>query len=645
MKKLNIFLLLFSISSLNFAENLAVKLDESVISGDGFYTSLKDTTKTIYTITASEISEKNIQSLPEALSNIPGVRIAEGFDGNGIIDIRGQGKQFNRNIAIIVDGVKMNPVDWGNVNLYTIPVDSIEKIEIIPSNASVIYGDNTVGGAINIVTKNQKNKNLLKLGAYTESHRGAKGNVEFSTTVNNTTFFGNYLNKKSNGYRENSFNRTENIQLGLNTSFNKNHSFLFKYGYNNTYKRLPDSLSLKQKNENRRSSAKPKEWFLNETNRFLAAYTYKKENLELIEQLSFQKVRADGNTNFKIKDIEQLDNTFKFKYLNEKNKFVAGIDYSLGKSKFPSNKIKRTDTKEAVGLFFSNTYSLTENLDIQAGFRHQRTSYKYSDNFRTSKIQNNKYTNNVFNIGAKYSYSDTGSTYLTFGKDFRTPLTREMVSSNGWYENIKPQEAYSVELGLRDFYKDTLISSSIFYSQTKDEIYFSSSRPNDPTFKDSGVNTNYDGKSEKFAYELFLERNLMDNLKISGTYSFLYTKFKTGILKGKHIPGTSKNKLTLGLNYKVNEKLNLNLFTTYYSSSYAWSDDKNNKTKVRPYSTVDLSINYQVNDDFKIYTGVKNLTNTKYYERVEDSSTKSNSRKYYPANERNYFVGFEYRVF
>lgn len=643
MKKTAVLFFCLSLAALASTEDLSVKLEETVISGEGFYNTVRNTPKTIYTVTAEEIAENGAQSLPEALNMVPGVKIAEGYDGNGIIDIRGQGKQFNRNIAIIVDGVRMNPVDWGNVDLYSIPVETIEKIEIIPSNASVVYGDNSVGGVINITTKNNQKENKLIFGGMAESYKGAKGTIDFNSIIGNTTIFGNYLSKKSDGYRENSRSKYENIQFGLKSQLNENNSVLFKYSYNNSYKRLPGALSQTQYDQDREQAAKLTEWMFSESNRFLGAYTYTNGNLEILEQLSYQETRAEGDSSYKVKDLKQLDNNLRLKYIYGNNKIITGIDYSYGKADIPKGTITRSDEKEAIGIFVSDTYSVTDKLDFQGGIRYQETEYTYSKNFKTSYIKDNKYSNTVFNVGANYKYSDTGSTYLTFGKDFRTALSREMVSSNGWYEDIKPQESYSIELGIRDYYKDTYITSSIFYSLTKDEIYFSSRKPSDPDFKDSGVNTNYDGKSEKFGYELFLEKIVTEKLRLNGTYSFLYSKFKTGEFKDKYIPGVSKNKIALGAHYKITDDLNLNIIGTYYGSAYAWADDHNTKPKVDPYITVDLNTSYQINDSFKIYGGIKNIGNEQYNERIEHNST-SSDRKYYPAMERRYFIGFEYRA-
>ncbi len=653
MKKKLMILAILSISASVFAmkdEVPTVKLKEVIISGEGFQNTLQNTAKTVYTVTAKEIQENGYQSLPEALSMIPGVKIAEGADGNGIVDVRGQGEKYNRNTSIIVDGVKMNPVDWGSVNLYTIPIDTIERIEVIPQNASVLFGDNTVGGVINIITKNAEKNNYLSFGAMLGSYNTHKETIAFNTKIGNTTIFGNYLDNRTDGYRKNSKMDSQNLQLGLKTQINKNNSILLKYTHNDTDKKLPGSLNKEQYKKDRRDSFKNNEWKTSMSNRYMLKYAYEKENFSITDELSYQKTRERGNSKYKIKDLAQLDNSLKLKYIYGNNKIITGIDYSYGKATFP-RKIVRTDKKKSLAIFLTDTYSVNDKLDLNAGLRLQRTKYEYSKNFivnpsgKVGGVENNRYTNFAFNLGGKYKYSDTGSVYLTAGRDFRTALTRELVSTNGYHDKIKPQEQYSAELGLRDYIKDFYIQSSIYYTQTNNRIYY---KVMDKNFKnkygDGGYNTNYDGKTRKFGYELLVEKDLLDNLKLSGTYSYINNKFKTGVSAGKYVPGISKHKFSFGIKYSPTEKLNTNLIGNYYGSSYAWGDEENNRKKVSGYLTLDMNVNYKINEHFKLYGGIKNLTNTKYCEKIQRRSS-STSESYYPAMERRYFAGFECKIF
>ena len=69
------------------------------------------------------------------------------------VDMRGFGDTASRNILILVNDRKVNPVDMSGADLLQVSLDSVERIEIIRGAGSVLYGDNAVGGVINVITK------------------------------------------------------------------------------------------------------------------------------------------------------------------------------------------------------------------------------------------------------------------------------------------------------------------------------------------------------------------------------------------------------------------------------------------------------------------------------------------------------------
>ena len=634
MKK-NILLEFCLFSSLILAvENNNIKLETTTISVEGFEQTLQNTPKTIYIVTKEEISKSNAQTIPEILKMIPGVKTGEGEDGSGIIDIRGQGKQYDRNTAILIDGVKMNPIEMTKFDFSSISVDSIERIEVIPGNASVLYGDNTVGGAINILTKNGDFLDYANLRGEVSSYNTVKRGADFSTSLSNLNIFGRYDKKSSDGYRDNQRYDVENIELGTKYKLNENSDFLVKYNYLNGYKRNPGKLTESQLDEDRTQASTPSDWTKNESNRFTGVYRYFTDNFEILNLSSYYRNHYYSNSStFNGKLTEDFANNFKVKYLSGKNKVVFGIDYFKGETKL---KHKKTwAKKDGYGVFLIDTYNLTQKLSIQSGYRRQETEFTYS-----VPSKKKDFSIDVYELSLNYKYSEMGSVYLSLGKDFRTPLTKEILASNGYLnKDIKPQEGYNIEIGGSDYINDTFITSALFYKQIKDEIYLDVS---DKSGGSWGTNTNYDGKTEKFGYELMVEKNITEKLSLSGSYSYLYPKFISGEYEGKEIPGVSKNKFGIQLNYALKNNLNLNTIYNYYGSSYALSDEYNKETKVDSYITLDLNVNYKPIESLNLYFGIKNLTNEKYNERVQEVK---GVRSYYPAMGRRYYAGFQYKLY
>jgi len=110
-------------------------------------------------ITAQEIAHSPAQTLQEIIAQAPGVQLTSLFGGiNGVktsVDLRGFGAFATSNTLVLINGRRLNDIDIAGVDFSTIPRDSIERIEIIRGNSgAVLYGDNAIGGVINIVLKN-----------------------------------------------------------------------------------------------------------------------------------------------------------------------------------------------------------------------------------------------------------------------------------------------------------------------------------------------------------------------------------------------------------------------------------------------------------------------------------------------------------
>ena len=97
--------------------------------------------------------------MQEIIAQTPGVQLTSLFGGvNGAktsVDLRGFGAFATSNTLVLINGRRLNDVDMAGVDFSTIPRDSIERIEITRGNSgAVLYGDNAIGGVINIVLKN-----------------------------------------------------------------------------------------------------------------------------------------------------------------------------------------------------------------------------------------------------------------------------------------------------------------------------------------------------------------------------------------------------------------------------------------------------------------------------------------------------------
>jgi len=139
----------------------------------------------IETIEKSQIERMQANTLSEVIENISGVVVQKSgtVGGTHQVSIRGSSP---KHVLILLDGQKINPSGSGVADLNTVPLEMVEKIEILKGGQSAIYGADALGGVINIITLPQKRDepSRLTLG----NHWGKWKTEIFSSSFSNTFF-------------------------------------------------------------------------------------------------------------------------------------------------------------------------------------------------------------------------------------------------------------------------------------------------------------------------------------------------------------------------------------------------------------------------------------------------------------------------
>lgn len=125
----------------------------------GFESRLDELNRNVYIIDKDTIEQKGFKSTEEIFSYIPFItRNSIGLGSN--LDLRGQGSSANVNVQVLLNGINLNMLDssHGVTPINTIAPSDIERIEVLPGGGSVMYGNGTRGGVINIITKRRYEK-------------------------------------------------------------------------------------------------------------------------------------------------------------------------------------------------------------------------------------------------------------------------------------------------------------------------------------------------------------------------------------------------------------------------------------------------------------------------------------------------------
>ena len=132
-------------------------------------------------ITADDIRRSGATSLPEVLRISPGVEVARIDTSHYSIGIRGFGEQFSKSVLVLVDGRNLYTQLFAGTYwpAHDIPLEDIERIEIIRGPGGTIWGGNAVNGVINVITKPAGDTRGLLASATTGSSDHGLGTVRF----------------------------------------------------------------------------------------------------------------------------------------------------------------------------------------------------------------------------------------------------------------------------------------------------------------------------------------------------------------------------------------------------------------------------------------------------------------------------------
>ncbi len=146
------------------AEATVYNLGELIITGD--QSGVKDVAIT-NDITAEEIKAVNARTVAEVLQYVPGIAVTTGIKNQPYISLHGLSSS---KVLILIDGIPYYETNYGKLDLNKIPASVVSKIEVIKGAASVLYGANTEGGVVNIITRQGAEKPWAELNLALGEH-------------------------------------------------------------------------------------------------------------------------------------------------------------------------------------------------------------------------------------------------------------------------------------------------------------------------------------------------------------------------------------------------------------------------------------------------------------------------------------------
>ncbi len=193
-------------------------LDTIIISSTRIDLPFKENSRTIDIISSEDIKNSATNNIADLLQQVAGVDIRRRGTAGSQADVYIRGGSFDQTL-LLIDGIKMDDAQTGHHTMNAaLPIEVIERIEIIKGPAARIFGQNAFTGAINIVTKKQL-KNSVSTSLETGSFGQLNGSVTVGSELENSSHIIHVGKLTSEGYRNNS--DYDNSNYFIKSVFNK----------------------------------------------------------------------------------------------------------------------------------------------------------------------------------------------------------------------------------------------------------------------------------------------------------------------------------------------------------------------------------------------------------------------------------------
>ena len=590
-----IFLLFFSLITTQkiFPQNSdTVKtyvLDEAVVTGTRFKLSQGKLPMSISIINLSYIEGLDkLNVLPLLNNSVPGLFVNNrnilgygvGSLSTGQISIRGIGESPNSSVLILVDGQPQFMGIFGHPINDSYLKTNIERVEVIRGPASLLYGSNAFGGAINFITRSSVNEgwylnSSLAYGSYNTSI--ASGSAGYKN--DNFNIIASISDTKTDGHREDADDsfKSSSVYSKISYSINQNYNLGFDGNITDSKFYEPGPETSPQRNQ----------FYKYLRGRGALSFTNDFKTTEGAVKIFYNY----GNHSFydgwhSHDDMRGLTAYQSIKFYDE-NILTAGFDYKNygGKGKNDNtppfdavglNKDLSIDETAAYGIL---QLTFIKNLYLSSGLR-----------FTNNSVYGNDYTPQ---FGFSYRFDDETVIKGNAGKAFRGPTIADLFLFPVSNESLEPERLWSYEVGISRLFIDHLIRSelTLFYLGAENIIQTvpvgqGMQKVNSGSFNNKGI-------------ELMISMLKQHSLSAQLNYSYIHTSVK--------LPYAPEHKINLHLAY------DFNIFTIASDIQRIYNLYTSGDLTKQNYTLLSLSVDAGITNWLTLFVKGDNLTDKKYY--------------------------------
>jgi len=591
-------------------------LEEVIVTANKVEQKQNSTGKVVTVINAANLQANAGRSIAQILNEQAGLYLPGSVSNVGTVpSIYMRGASSGRTL-ILIDGMPVGDPSMisNEFDLNLVPLNLIERIEILKGAQSTLYGSDAIGGVINIITKN-KSIPVLSGDFSTGSYGTKKMNLQHSNTLGKFNYAVGYGNETATGFSaatditgKNNFDKdgyaNKNWFANINYTFNQ-HWNLKASTHQTSYNADIDYGAFKDDKD---------EQFHNATKLTGFVLKYKKE--KTVFQLQYQLSTQDRQ--YKNDSADRINTIF------EDNQYTGKSHYA---DAFYATSVSKNIQWIMGGDFrygsYQQTYaSISEygpyNDNFKDTFQYQTALYssllindasnKWVLELGGRLNKHDRYgTNQTFTISPSYKLSSTFRLMASASTGYKAPSLYQL----SYNEQLKPEQSFNTEIGI-DYKTNPLFVRAVYYNRTIDNgIDFNYIDYNFFNYIQQKVN----GLELEFNWKANEKNNFTANYTLmNGQETNQNRVTTTDTITYNYLLKRPKNSMGIQWTYQASPKLSFSMAARYISKRYDVGGYAAEDVSLKSYTLINAHIQYNYNKHLVLYADGQNLGNAVFQE-------------------------------
>lgn len=680
MKKFLFFILFVSVVSTltahaqNPKDHDPVKMDEVVVTATRDTQEIRKTPANVTVITAEDINKTGATTVVDVLDRLESIqfRTYSGNASQAAIDMRGFGgdNPYGKTL-VLLDGRRLNRTDMSSINWLSIPVNSIERIEIVRGPGSVLYGDAAAAGVINIITKKGKGKPAFNASVLAGSYGLHDERVSVTGATNKFTYALTGENQFSWGYRERSKYAAAGGGFDVGYAAHDLLNISLGVSFNRADYQLPGALTKAEMTADRRQYQKSlgatpdndmRDKFT-DINLGIKSFWGSWGQMEINFMYGGKDLQSNWPSWHSYKYTDTKADTYGVspKYILDRdifgfrNKVITGVDYynepyrkEIFQNRERTAKLSTADfTRESLGYYIRDEFSVLKSLMISAGCRFEQTKIKGQNvdfDSPANHFDNEKsFSAQSYEAGLTWLWGKKSKSFVKYATIYRIPFLDEIASFNGFggefLTTLDQEKGTSLEVGTEFYPLENLrLGVTLFRMDMRDEIEYVY------TSVYTGYNQNV-GKTRHDGAELSASYLWQKYLKVYGHFTYHKATFENGVNEKKEMPMVPNRIIHAGLEIYLPYNVTFKPEIRHVGDAYLSGDNDNNAEKLESSILLNAYLYYKPTFgkmNLTVFAGVENLTDTMYSSFGIDYAQYGMDNFYYPMPGRTFKGGIRF---